>query len=92
MFLHGKHFQTSVMFAGMARSLHRSVSLERGFTRAGSGLTNKHYTRLEKLSMDTHSSLLRNFENYGLKGFVALGTVTLKKSFMKSTPGIDIRG
>jgi hypothetical protein len=80
------------MFAGKARSLHQSVSPERGFTRVGSGLTNRHYTRLEKLSMDTHTSLLRNFVNYDLKSFVTLGTVTLKKSFMKSTPGIDIRG
>jgi len=34
-----------------------------------SGVTHNHYTRLEKLARDKHSSLLRTFVNYGHKKF-----------------------
>ncbi len=49
--------------------LPKSVSSERDFTRVGSGLTNKHLTKLEKLAWDKHSSLLRQFVNYDCKKF-----------------------
>jgi hypothetical protein len=42
---------------------------ERCFTRVGSGLTCKHYTRLERLARDKHSSLLQKFVTYGRKKF-----------------------
>jgi hypothetical protein len=38
------------------------------------GLTQKHLTRLERLSKDKHSSLLQTFENYGLKKFYNIDT------------------
>ncbi len=37
------------------------------FTQVGSGLTHKHYTRLEKLARDKHSSLLWKSINYSCK-------------------------
>jgi hypothetical protein len=36
-------------------------------TRAGSDLTSKHWTRLERLAREKHSSLLSPFVNYGQK-------------------------
>jgi hypothetical protein len=38
-----------------------------------SGLTCKHYTRLERLARDKHSSLLRKSVNYGRKKFYSTG-------------------
>ncbi len=45
------------------------VLLEWCFPRVGSDLTRKHYTRLERLVGDKHSSLLRKFVNYDRKKF-----------------------
>jgi hypothetical protein len=42
-------------------------------SRAGSGLTCKHKTRLERLAKDKHSSLLRKYVNYGCKKFYNTG-------------------
>ena len=42
---------------------------ERCFSWIGSCLTCKHYTRLERLARDKHSSLLRKSVNYGHKKF-----------------------
>ncbi len=67
-------FQLSLMFVVKARSLPQSGSSERSITRVGSGLTGKHQTRLENLARDKHSSLLRNFINYGRKKFYSIGT------------------
>ncbi len=39
------------------------------FTQFGSGLTNKHQIRLEKLAKDKPSSVLQKFVNYGRKKF-----------------------
>jgi len=39
----------------------------------GSGLTNQHLTRLEKLARGKHSSLLQKFVKYGRKNFITLG-------------------
>ncbi len=41
--------------------------------RVSSGLTHKHYTRLERLVKDKRSSLLRKVVNYGRKSFITLG-------------------
>ncbi len=38
----------------------------------GSGLTGKHYTRLERLAIDKNTSLLRTFINYGRKKLYTL--------------------
>ena len=57
MFVLGKLFQPSLIFLGEARSLPLSKASERLFNRVGSCLTLKHYTILERLARDEHSSL-----------------------------------
>jgi hypothetical protein len=42
-------------------------------SRVGSGLTLKHYNRLERLARDKHSSFLRKSVNYGCKKFYITG-------------------
>jgi hypothetical protein len=61
------------MFVDEARSLPQSGTPERGFTLVGSGLTHKHWTRLEKLARDKHSIILRKSINYGQKKFYNIG-------------------
>ncbi len=75
MFVPGKPFQPSLMFVGEARSLPWSGAPERSFTRVGSGLTRKRKTRLEKLAVHKHSSLLRKSVNYGRKIFYSTGLI-----------------
>ncbi len=58
---------------GEARSLPQSGATERWFTWVGSGLTCNHYTRMDRLARDKHSSLLRKFVNYGQKKFYNIG-------------------
>ncbi len=53
-------------------------------TQAGSMLTCKHQTRLERLARDKHSSLLRTFVNYGRKSFIILGPRNAMKSFVRN--------
>ncbi len=60
------------MFVGEARSLPWREAPERSFTQVGSGLTRKHYTRLERLAKDKHSSLLQKSVNYGQKSIITL--------------------
>jgi hypothetical protein len=62
-----------VLFVGKGRSLPYSGAPERFFNRVGSCFTNRHYTKLERLAMDKHSSLLRTFVNYGRKKFYNIG-------------------
>jgi hypothetical protein len=54
---------------GEARSLPLSGAPEWCFTWDGSGLTCKHQTKLVRLAMDKHSSLLRKSVNYCRKKF-----------------------
>jgi hypothetical protein len=68
--LHGNPFQPSLMLVGKARSLPQNGAPERCFTQIGSGLTRKYYTRLERLAMDKHTSLLRNSVNYDRENFI----------------------
>ncbi len=60
-------FQPSLMFVGKARILPYSGPPERSFTYVGSGLTPKHWTRLEWLARDKHSSLLRTLRKFEKK-------------------------
>jgi hypothetical protein len=81
-FVHGKHFQTSLLFVGKARSLSYSEAPERLVNRAASCFTNIHLTRLERLANDVRSSLLRKLVNYGRKKFYSTGARGLfKKNF-----------
>ncbi len=72
-FVPGKLLQPSLMFPGKTRDLPQSRATERCFTWVGSGLTQKHYTRLERLARDKHSSLLRKSVTYGRKKFYSTG-------------------
>jgi hypothetical protein len=56
------------MFASKVKSFTK-----RGETEIVSGLTHKHWTRLEKIASDKHSSLLRTFVNYEFKKFYNIG-------------------
>ncbi len=68
MFVPGKLFQSSPMFAGKARA-YPSGAPERLHT----GLPRKHWTGLEKLARDKHSSLLGKSVNYGRNEFYRTG-------------------
>ncbi len=65
MFDSGKHFQLSLI--GKARRLQKSGAPKRGFSKVGSGLTCKHYSRMERLAREKNYNLLRTFVNYGRK-------------------------
>ncbi len=47
---------------------------DKWFTRVGSNLTHKHFTKLERLSRDKRSSLLWKVVTYGCKKFYNIGT------------------
>jgi hypothetical protein len=49
------------------------IIIERCFTRVGSGLTRKHYAKLESVARDKHSSLLQKSVNYGRNKFYHTG-------------------
>jgi hypothetical protein len=61
------------MFASKAKSSTKRGETERGSTWVGSGLAHKHYSRLERLARDKHSSLLRKSVHYGGKKFYSTG-------------------
>ncbi len=65
MFAPGKLFQL--------RSPPQREAPEIFFTWVGSCYTRKHYTILERLARDEHSSLLRKFLTYGRKTFHSIG-------------------
>ncbi len=73
MFVPGKTPQPSVMFAGKAGDYLSEAPFKRSALRYAPGLTNKHYTRLERLAGDKHSSLLRESVNYDRKKFYGTG-------------------
>jgi hypothetical protein len=56
-FVPGKLLQPCTLFVGKARSLPLSGAAESYFSRVGSGLNCKHYTRLEKLARDGTNTL-----------------------------------
>jgi hypothetical protein len=66
-------FQLSLKFEGKARGLPKSGAPEKCFARVGSGLTHKHWTRLERPATDKHSSLLQKSVNYRHKKFYSTG-------------------
>ncbi len=73
MFVPGKLFQPNLMFVGKARGLPKSGSPQRCFNLVGPGLASKHWTRLERLAKDKHSSVLRRSVNYGHNKFYSTG-------------------
>ncbi len=75
MFAPGKLYQPGLVYCLCASRAH-----ERLFSRIGFYFTNKHWTKLERLARDEHSSLLQTFLNYARKSFLTLGpgTCTVK--------------
>ncbi len=74
MFVPDRLFQSRPMFV--------SGAPEGAITRVGSGLTHKHWTRLERLFRDEHSSSLITFVNYGRKFFITLGHWPMLLNFL----------
>jgi len=64
-----KTFYGCPWFVCKAKSLPESGAPERCFTWTGSSLTRKHYTKLERIFRNKHSSLLRTFVIYEYKKF-----------------------
>jgi len=60
------------MFVGEANGPTLSGASESCFTRVGSGIIHRHYTRLERLARDKHSSLLWTLINDCCKKFYNL--------------------
>ncbi len=56
-----------------AKCLPYSGAPERFFNRVASCFANRHQTKLERLAMDKHSSLLRKFVNCVRKKFFNIG-------------------
>jgi hypothetical protein len=52
MLVPGNPFQPSLMYVGTDRSLPNSGAGEMSSTQVGSGLTRKHFSRLERLAME----------------------------------------
>ncbi len=61
----------------------------RCFTWVGPGLALKHWTRLEKLARDKHSSLLRKYLNYGRNKFYSTGPRCQPKTILKMKLFVD---
>ncbi len=70
MFVLGRFFQPGVKFEGEARSLPKSGAPESCFIRVGSGLTRKHYTRMERPVRGKHSGLFQTLLITSVKSFV----------------------
>ncbi len=73
MFVPGRRFQLSLMFEGKARSLPKSGAPERYLNQVRCSLTCKHYTGMERLARNKHSSFLQTFVNYTCKKFYNIG-------------------
>jgi len=75
-----KPYRPSLMFVVEARSRHESGATERCFARVSSGLIHNHWARLEMLTGDKHSSLLRTFINNGRKKVYNNGATAVQTS------------
>jgi hypothetical protein len=63
-FVPGKLFKPRRMFVNKAGGLPKGGAPESCFTWVGPGLVCKHWTKLETLAKDKHSSLLQKSVNY----------------------------
>ncbi len=83
MFVFGKPLQPSLMFAGKARAYGSEASFRCSTLGQPPGLTHQHYTKLERLAKDKHSSLLQKYVYYGCKKFYSTGPSTETISAVK---------
>ncbi len=60
------------------------------FTLVGSVLNRKHYTRLERLAKDKHSSLIQKSVSYGRKIFYSTGPRFVERKLLGVTEFITI--
>jgi hypothetical protein len=72
-FLTGKPFQSSLIFAGKAAAYPSGVPKRTSPLDKALGFTHRHQTRLESLARDIHYSLLRTIVNYGRNKFYNIG-------------------
>jgi hypothetical protein len=61
------------MFAGKVGAYLSEALLRCSTLGKAPGLSHEHQTKVERLARDKHSSLLRNFGNYGPKKFYRIG-------------------
>ncbi len=73
MYVPGKPFHLSIMFAGEAGAYPSGAYFSFSPLGKALGLACKHYTRMEKLHRDKNSCLLQTFLNYGRKNFYNTG-------------------
>ncbi len=62
------------MVATRAGAYHRGAPERCSTLMQATGLTHKHYVRLERLARDKHTSKLRKFVNYRRKKFYNVGS------------------
>ncbi len=77
MFVPGKPFQPSIMFAIKAGAYMNESPFRCSTLGYAPGLTHKHLTRLERVAKNKHSSLLQKSVNYDRKIFIGLAPVYL---------------
>jgi hypothetical protein len=70
-----KPYQLSPMFAAKSRAYPREAPIRCSTLGYASGLTRKYYTKLKRLAMDKHSSLIPTF---------------IKKRLYNIGPGINV--
>ncbi len=73
MFVPGKPFLPSVMFASKARAYPGEATFRFSTLVKAPGLTRKHLIRMEKLARDKRSSLSQTFVTYVRKKFYNIG-------------------
>ncbi len=73
MFVPGKPFQPSLVFAGKNGAYPSEAPFSCSTLGYTPDLTHKHLTRLERLASDKHSSLLQKSVNYGCNKFYDTG-------------------
>ncbi len=73
MFVHGRPFQPSLIFASKTRVYLSEATFRCSILGLSPGFTHKHYGSLEMLARDKHSSLLWTLVNYRCKkSFISL--------------------
>ncbi len=73
MFVPGKTFKPSQMFAGKAGAYPIEAPFKCSILGEAPGLAHSQYTRLERLVMSKPSSLIQKFVTYGRSEFYNIG-------------------
>ncbi len=81
LFVPGKPIQPSLIFVGNARGLPYSGAPERYFPRVGSGLTHKHWTRLEGLPGTNTLAYYKHSKITVVRNFMTLGPAVQQQCY-----------